>query len=128
MNANNQTFDFIALLVFLGTLIFGNDVAAVVGPYVAIVAASALGASFALARREKTARSDAVKYFILVVGLAVMVTVGLAQLAQSYFPVLHERLILVPIALMIGFVGDDWPEILGKFRDWLLGFIPKRQP
>lgn len=118
-----QTPDIIALLIFLGALIFGPEVAAVVGPYVAIIAAAALGASFALSRREKTSRTDAVKFFTQVVGLAVLVTAGLTQVVQSYYPALHERLLLVPVALVIGYIGDGWPGIFDKIVEKLLGLI-----
>ena len=118
-----QTPDIIALLIFLGALIFGPEVAAVVGPYVAIIAAAALGASFALSRREKTNRTDALKFFAQVVGLAVLVTVGLTQVAHAYYPALHERLLLVPVALFIGYIGDGWPRIFDSVIEKLLGLI-----
>lgn len=118
-----QAPDIIALLIFLGALTFGPEVAAVVGPYVAITAAAALGASFALSRREKTTRPGAVKFFTQVVGLALLVTVGLTQIAHAYYPSLHERLLLVPVALVIGYVGDGWPGIFDKIIAKLLGLI-----
>lgn len=126
-----QTPDIVALLIFLGALIFGAEVAAVVGPYVAIIAAAALGASFALSRREKTTRAEAMKFFAQVVGLALLVTVGLTQIAQSYYPTLHERMLLVPVALIIGYIGDGWPGIFDTVIKKLLGaldFFRKGQP
>jgi uncharacterized membrane protein YiaA len=126
-----QTPDIIALLIFLGALIFGPEVAAVVGPYVAIIAAAALGASFALSRREKTTRTDAAKFFAQVVGLAVLITVGLTQVAQAYYPALHGQVLLVPVALIIGYIGDGWPGIFDAVIKKLLGaldFFRKSQP
>ena len=120
---NPPTYDFITLLIFLSALMFGNDVAAVVGPYVAIIAAAAIGASFALSRREKDARPRALLFFVRIVCLALLITVGLAQLAQAYAPTLNERLLLIPIALLVGYIGDEWTTLFDAVFQKLLGFV-----
>jgi len=106
--------DIVGLFVFIAAAMFSHEVAAIVGPYMVIIIASTSGASFALARRDKTTRTAAVWYFTRVVGLAVLLTVGFAAVANAYRPDLTPRVLVAPIALLIGFVGDDWPKLLGK--------------
>ena len=120
---SNQTSDFITLSIFIAAMLFSREAADVVGPYVAIIAAATIGASFALARREKTTRTGAAIFFARVVGLAVLLTVGLAQVVSAYYPAMQERLMLIPIALLVGFVGDDWPHVLEKVMSTILGLL-----
>lgn len=104
--------DVVGLFVFIAAMIFSNEVAAVVGPYMVIVVAATLGASFKVARREKTTRASAVLFFLRVVGMAVILTVALALVLNSYRPDLSPRVTVAPIALLIGFI--DWPWALTK--------------
>jgi len=104
--------DIVGLFVFIAAMIFSNEVAAVVGPYMVIVVAATLGASFKVARREKTTRTSAVLFFLRVVGMAVILTVALALVLNSYRPDLSPRVTVAPIALLIGFI--DWPWALSK--------------
>jgi hypothetical protein len=73
-----------------------------------------VGASFATKRREKTTRLGALFYFLRVAGLAVLVTVSIASAASSYYDNLTERVLITPVALIVGAVGDDWPKLLQK--------------
>lgn len=111
---NQQSLDIVSVFVFAATLIFAPTMAAVIGPYLAIVLASTIGASFALARRESSSRGDAMMFFVRINGLAILLTVGLAAATRMWRPDLPESLLLVPIALLVGFVGDDWPKMLSK--------------
>ena len=106
--------DIVGLCVFIAALLFSSEVANVVGPYMVIVIASSIGASFALARRDKDTRTAAVWFFTRVVGLAVLLTGGLAAIASAHYPDIAPRVFVAPIALMVGFIGDDWPKLLGK--------------
>lgn len=115
--------DIVGLCVFLAALVFSDEVAAVVGPYIVILAAASIGASFAVARRERTSRGAAVWFFTRVCGLAVLLTAGLAAWASTYYPDLNERLLLAPIALMVGFVGDRWPSVLNRVLRACLGLL-----
>jgi hypothetical protein len=106
--------DIVGLFVFIAAILFSPDVAGVIGPYMVIMIASAIGASFALARRDKSTRTAALWFFSRVVGLAVLLTVGFAAVANAYRPDLSPRVLLAPIALLIGFIADDWPKLLSK--------------
>lgn len=106
--------DVVGLFVFISALMFSAEVAAVVGPYILIALAAAVGASFSLARREKTTRLRAIGFFLRVVGLAILVTGLIAAATSAQHPGLSERVMLAPVALVVGFIGDDWPLYLGK--------------
>lgn len=110
--------DVVGLFTLIAAVVFSKEVAAVVGPYMVIVIASAIGASFSLARRKTTTRGAALLFFCRVVGLALILTVGSATLASTYQPDLQERLLLAPIALIIGFIGDGWPAVFRRFISW----------
>jgi hypothetical protein len=104
--------DFVSVMVVIATLFFSPKVAAIVGPYFAIILASSVGASFSLARREPTTRMLAVMFFVRIIGLASLLTVGVASLLHAYTPVFEERWLVAPIALIVGYVGDDWGSLL----------------
>lgn len=108
MNAQPSVTDVFGFFVFLAAILFSKEVAAVVGPYMLIISAAAVGASFALIRQEKTTRMRAVGYFARVCGVAVFiggfVAWGLAQL----YPALTERSLIAPVSFAIGLVGNDW--------------------
>ncbi len=111
MNQSGIT-DAVGFGIFLAGLVYAPGVAAVVGPYIVIVLASVVGASFAVKRREKTTRAGALFYFLRVAGLAVLITVSLASIGSSYYDNLTQRVLITPVALMVGAVGDDWPALL----------------
>lgn len=102
----------IALAGALASMLFGPEVAVYVGPYVVILLASTVGASFALARRTVESRSNAVWFFLRTNGLAVLLTVALATAIAGHYPDLTERVLIAPIAFLLGFIGDDWPHLL----------------
>jgi len=119
----NQITDVVYLFTVIAAMVFSKEAAFLIGPYMVIVIAASVGASFALSRRDKTTRASAVWFFIRVVGLAVLLTAGLAALVHSYRPDLQERFLLAPIALMVGFIGDRWPEIFRKVVSVILAGI-----
>lgn len=104
--------DIVGVFVILAAWMFSPELAAVLGPYLLVVVAASIGASFSLARREKTRRSYAVWYFARVCGLAVLLTVGTSVILSGLHPSLSERALIAPVALLIGFVGDDLPAVL----------------
>ena len=119
----NQTSDFVAVMTFIASLIFSAEVAAIVGPYVTIAAAASVGASFALAKRKVGSRAEGRLFFLRTVALALMFTVVLSRIVQAYYPVLTERISLIPIAMLLGFGGDEMPKLLAKLWKKLVGAI-----
>lgn len=119
--------DIVGLFIFALSLFFSRDVANVVAPYFVILIASAVGASFALARSEKGTRLAGIWYFARVCGLAMLVTVLIATFLASYHQSLTPRLLLAPIAFMIGFIGDDLPDMARKVLGYFIDrFKPKK--
>lgn len=110
----NQTpqLDPVSVSVMVAAAMFAPEVAHIVGPYVIILAASTIGASLALARREKTSRMSAMWFFLQVNGLAVLLTATVAAIANSFYPIPDERTWFAPVALGLGFIGDRWPSVL----------------
>ena len=102
----------LALAGVLASYLFGPEAAAYLGPYLVILLASTVGASFALARREVATRSGAIWFFMRTNGVAVLLTVALAAAISGYYPNLSQRALIAPIAFVLGFVGDDWPDLL----------------
>lgn len=102
--------DAVGIFVLISAAMFSPDVAAVVGPYLVIIAASAIGASFALIRRDVGTRVGAAFYFLRVCGLATLLTVGLSSLLAMISPTLTERMLIAPVALGLGLIGDNYPE------------------
>jgi len=120
--------DIVGLCIFIAAMLFSSEVANVVGPYMVIVIASSVGASFALARRDKATRVRAIWFFIRVVGLAILLTAGFAALLSAYKPGMHERFTVAPIALLVGFIGDDWPRLLAKLMRGVFFVIDSFRP
>ena len=112
MNPTPLDIGIVSVAIALSSIIFGPEVSRLVGPYIVIVLASTIGASFALARREVKTRLNAMWFFFRINGLAVLLTVGAATVASSYYELLSEHVLLAPIAFAVGFVGDDWPALM----------------
>lgn len=123
---NNQTLDFIGLLTFLGSLLFAPAIAAVIGPYVGIIAAAGIGASFTLSRQEKMSRSGAFMFFCRVIGVAVLISVGAAKLLQNFVPFLNEVVMLIPVAFLIGLIGERWGAIGDAILSWALSRVTQK--
>lgn len=110
--------DVVGLGIFFAGVFYSPASAAVIGPYIVIIMASVIGASFAVARREKTTRLGALFYFLRVSGVAILLTGIGANVTSSYYDVLTERVLIAPIALLIGSVGDDWGKVLRAATDF----------
>ena len=126
MNQGSIT-DVIGLFVLISTAVFSAEAAAIIGPYMAIVVAAAIGASFSLAKREKTTRVSALWFFLRVCGLAVVVAGGLSALLAKFHPVLTERALLAPVAFIIGLVGDEWPSVVRWGVDFVRDFVFRKR-
>lgn len=104
--------DPVSVSVLVAAALFAPEVAHVVGPYVVILAASTIGASFALARRKQTTRLSAMWFFFQVNGISVLLTATCAAILNAFYPITDERTWFAPVALGLGFIGDRWPSVL----------------
>ncbi|WP_284213864.1 hypothetical protein [Comamonas jiangduensis] len=103
--------DPVNVAIALASVIFGPALAGVIGPYSVILIASTVGAAWALGRRDPSVRLGAAWYFLRLNATAVLVTVGLANLAGRWSGHDDVTWMLAPIALLVGGVGDDWPRL-----------------
>jgi len=101
----------------------GLPLANVIGPYAVIVVAALTGGATALGRRAETTRIGATLFLARVVGTAVLLTAAAAELATVYWPSLagYSQWLLAPIALVIGWIGDDWRGVLRWVTAWRRG-------
>lgn len=107
----NDHLDPINAAIALGSVIFGPQLAAIIGPYAVILIAATVGAAWSLGGRAPTSRGSAVRYFALLNATALLVTVQAANALALWFGMQNTTWMLAPIALVIGGVGDAWPRI-----------------
>ena len=118
--------DPVAVAVALVTTLLGPQLAAYVGPYVVIGAAGLTGAAFALGRREPTAKLGAGLFLVVMVGFSMFLTVALTEVAAAMWPAFGARWMLAPVALAIGYLGDDWGRLLKMIGERLGRLLEKR--
>lgn len=106
------TLDPVTVSVALAGVVFSPALADVVGPYAVIVLVSAIGAGWALGRRDEHTRINAAGYFALICGTAMAVSSNIADLIALWLSIEESRWLLSPIALVIGGVGHDWPRLI----------------
>lgn len=104
--------DIIGTAVLILSVFFRGEIANAVAPYIVIIVAASIGASFALARKEKSTRLADFGYYIRVCGLAIILTVCVAVVISSYYPGTTPRILIAPVAFAIGFFGDDLPSMI----------------
>lgn len=109
---NTPHIDPISVTVAMATVAFAPEVAHVVGPYLVILFASTIGASFALAARPRTSNANAAFFFFRVNGLAVLLTYSISAVINIGYPLGDLRNWFAVVAFMIGFIGDRWPTVL----------------
>lgn len=66
-------------------------------------------------------------FFARTVAIALMFSVIFSQIAHSYHPALDERLSLIPIAMLLGFGGDDMPRLLAAIWKKLISLVNSRK-
>lgn len=94
------------------SVLFGPDLAHIIGPYAVILLASTTGAGWALGRHPPMAtRMNALAFFLRLNVMALLLTVPFAHGATRVFDLADASWLLAPIALMIGAIGNDWPKV-----------------
>lgn len=126
MNPQPNITDAVGLAIIIIGYVFPREAAAIFGPYLVIVAAATLGASWATIRRTPGGRVDAIFFFVRVVGLALLVSVTAAQLLSAYYEAVTVRASLAGVAFAVGIVGDDWPSVLRWAASKAFGAITRR--
>lgn len=93
-------------------LFFGAEMAGYIGPYAVIGAAGATGACIALSRMPAVGRSYAVCFIGGMTVVALMLTASISQLINYMLPNIDIRWLLVPVAMVVGGIGQDYPLIV----------------
>jgi hypothetical protein len=119
--------DPVAVAVFLVGSLLGPEIAHVVGPYAVIFLGSTTGAAWALGRHEPMNRwHEFIWYFSKVNFTSLLVAVPLALLAINVFKLEEANWLLVPISMLVGGIGDDWPKV-GRWVIERLGRLIERR-
>lgn len=104
-----------AIMISVLSLVMVPSLAEIIGPYAVIVLASTTGAAWALGEKETTSRFQAVKFFVKINMVAILVTVIIAHFIGIYINIANKQWLLSPIALSIGLLGNSW----GKMGRWI---------
>lgn len=118
---DKHALDAVTVFTFIAAMIFSNEVAAVVGPYIVIIIAATVGASFRLAMSPTTRRSTAFIFFARQVFIAILLTGISAMWLSEHRPDLTPRITVAPIAMLIGYM--HWPAVLGKVARMAIGAL-----
>ena len=123
MNGNNPL-DMAALLAALFTAWLGPRLGPVIGIYSVIVIASIVGAGFALARREPSAKLAPGLFMLLMVLATLIATVPITLLLVPHLPEVTVQVAAPVVALLVGAVGHDWERVGGWVWEQRLRFLP----
>ena len=117
---SNDPLDVIALLVALLTFVTSREIAAILGPYAAIVIAACAGAALSLSGNDKEMTLWRATWYVGVrILLAFVLTVALAKGIKAQFE-WEPSVTLIPLAFGIGWVRD-----YDGMRSWAWGLIDK---
>lgn len=105
--------------VALAGVIFAPAVASVVGPYAIILLCSTTGASWSLGRRRGAGLFAAFAYFTRLNMTAALATVSISNIIAGLTGIDDINWILACVAMGIGAIGDDWPQVGG----WIAGRV-----
>ena len=95
-------------------------------PYAVILVGATLGASWSLGGQELKSNTAAARHFILLGATAMLVTVPVANGLAQWIGMSSSTWMLVPIAILIGSVGDAWPRV-GRWALALAGRVIERR-
>lgn len=114
-----------AFTALLATL-FGPGLSHIIGPYVVIILAAVCGAGWGLGRVGPMTRTDALWYFLKLILTALLVTVPIASGVEYALGWEEANWLLVPVGLLVGAIGNDWPKVGKWFVSWLGRLLEKR--
>lgn len=113
MPPQSTPLDIVTVSVILAGLLFDPRIAEIVGPYAVILLGAVLGGSLSAARRGSSSRVETLGYMALVIILALLVTVPLAEVTAAHIPLarLEPRVLFAPVAAIVAGIGHDWPNV-----------------
>jgi len=114
MHPTPPPLDIVTVAIAVASLIFGPDVAALVGPYSVIVLAAIGGAAWSASSTPEATRRATLLHMLLMVGLALLGTVPLAEVLARLASI-DARWALGPVAAVIA-ARPDW--VIARLRRW----------
>lgn len=122
-----QPIDPVSVAILIAGILVSPQLAEVIGPYAIIAIAASTGAAWSLGRHESTTRLAAAGYMVKINLTALLLTVGIAEFVGWMWPSFQgHKWILAPIALMVGAIGNDWPNV-GRWLSSRLATIVDRR-
>lgn len=113
-----QAIDIVTVLVTIAAAFFGDEMAAVIGPYSAIILGAVVGGAWSASRRTSKGRLNTAGYMTVMILLTILITVPAADYLSKYVGT-QSRNLLAPVAVAISAIGEKWPEIL----HWAIGLL-----
>lgn len=111
----NPPLDVVSVVTTIALLLWSPALASVIAPYAVIIVAASTGAAWSLSRRDPETRWLAFKFLLRVNAMALLLTISICNGLELYVFHREVKWSLVPVALVIGWIGDDWPAVLGWF-------------
>lgn len=115
-----------AALTVLTAAVFGAELSQIIGPYAVIILAATTGAGWGLGRCPPMTRAQGAWYFLKLNLTALLVTVPIATGAQALLSLEEANWLLVPVGILIGAVGNSWPQVGQWLVLWLGRLLEKR--
>ena len=106
--------DPVTVAVALLALLFGQELASIVGPYAIILLGSTLGAGWSLGDMERTTRAKAMGYFLRINVTALLITVPLVNILNSLRDDPTSQAptwAITAVAVAIGLIGNNFPRV-----------------
>lgn len=121
--------DIVSVCIALATLLFGNDLAQIVGPYAVIIMGAVLGSGLSAARLEPGKGMSTGMHMLTYITLALLLAVPVAFVVERQMGYAHKWL-LGPVAVLVSGIGHDWPALvrwaLGQVRTLLERWLGKK--
>lgn len=107
----NQPLDLASFVAAVLAVFVAPPLAHFMGVYAAILIGAVFGAGLALARSDEMTRWRSVGFVLLMVGVSVVTTVGVAEVINRFLHLESISPLLAPVSLMIAAVGKDWARV-----------------
>ena len=92
------------------------------GQTTSIIIVALFGAAVAMSRGKQGSLLDSAKMMFRAVAFSVFFTMLAVKVASTYLPVESGDLV-IPIAFLIAFVGDDW----FRLKEWALRWVTRKK-
>jgi Ca2+/Na+ antiporter len=106
MSPPSPPLDIVTVAIAAFTAMFGANVGVPLGTYAVIILGALGGAAWSASKREDSRRMSTLLHMVLMVGLAIICTVPLAEAVASWWHI-SSRWMFAPVAVVIA-ARPDW--------------------